>query len=198
MMTLGRCSRPRRCNLDRRARAKARHKWTALTAAWLVFASLFVGAPHTRAESARKAQDALLGEWWTENREGRVKFVRASDGTYRGITTCCSHSPPDNEDPEFDIHNPNPALRRRSTVGIVIIWKLNFEDGKYLGGYVYNPRDGHTYRMKIEVVDRETIEVRGYVAMPLFGQTQTWKRARPAPVRTAPSIAARKPKTASR
>jgi len=35
------------------------------------------------------------------------------------------------------VNNPNPKLRARSTVGIVIFWKLKFDDGEYVDGYVY-------------------------------------------------------------
>jgi uncharacterized protein (DUF2147 family) len=131
-----------------------------------------VGAP-----PAASRADVLLGEWWTEAREGRVRFTRASDGTFRGTTTCCIPDKPSPERPAQDIHNPDPKQRGRSTVGIVIIWKLVYEDGEYSGGYVYNPRDGKTYRFAVEIVNDGTIEVRGYVGIPLLGQSQIWKRA---------------------
>lgn len=189
MMTQRRTSRPHQndskhsvdSQVQRRSAAPWRYRCSAssLVVAWLLLAGMLVCSSRAwAADSPARQQDLLLGEWWTEGREGRIKFIRATDGTYRGITTCCANGPTNSTDPDFDIHNPNPTLRTRSTLGIVIIWKLSFEDGKYLGGYVYNPRDGRTYRMKIEVVDRETIEVRGYVGLPLLGQTQTWKRAR--------------------
>lgn len=122
--------------------------------------------------------DALLGEWWTEGNEGRVLFTRHSDGTFRGTTTCCTPANPSPKKPATDIHNPDPKLRHRSTLGIVIIWQLAYEGGEYSGGYVYNPRDGKTYRLAAEVVDRDTVRVRGYIGIPLLGQSQIWKRAR--------------------
>ena len=128
------------------------------------------------AAHADPAGDELLGEWWTENNEGRVSMARYKDGTYRGTTTCCEHK--DSKDnPNIDIHNPKPELRNRSTVGIVLIWNLKYEKGEYVDGHVYNPRDGKTYRMKMEVVDHETLKVRGYMGISLLGQTQVWKRA---------------------
>ena len=136
--------------------------------------------PSRGAPAAASRADVLLGEWWTDEREGRVSFTKDADGTFRGTTTCCIPDKPSPERPAKDIHNPDPKLRGRSTVGIVIIWKLAYEDGKYSGGYVYNPRDGKTYRLAAEIIDADTIEVRGYLMIPLLGQSQIWKRARAA------------------
>ena len=153
---------------------------------WIVTALLFFSShPQVAdAESAggakkeRARADTLLGEWWTDKNEGRVRFSKDSDGTLRGTTTCCTPKKPNPDSPLTDIHNPDPKLRGRSTIGIVIIWKLAYEDGEYSGGYVYNPRDGKTYRFAAEIVDENTVEVRGYLLIPLLGQSQTWKRAR--------------------
>jgi len=134
--------------------------------------------------------DEILGEWWTEKNEGRILMKRASDGTFLGKTTCCVPEKPSNDHPTHDINNPNPKQRSRSNVGIIIIWKLKYEgNGEYADGYVYNPRDGKTYRIDMEVVDRNTVEIRGYLGIALLGQNQTWKRVQPAA--KAPATATR-------
>jgi uncharacterized protein (DUF2147 family) len=84
----------------------------------------------------------------------------------------------DPNNPATDIHNPDPKLRGRSTVGIVIIWKLAYKDGEYSGGYVYNPRDGKTYRIAAEIIDDSTVKIHAYRLIPLLGQSHIWKRAR--------------------
>jgi uncharacterized protein (DUF2147 family) len=135
--------------------------------------------PVAAAGTAKPAPgDVLLGEWWTENREGRVRFSRYKDGTFRGTAACCLSAKVRADDPDFDIHNPNPKLRGRSLLGIVVVWKLVYSDGEFSGGYAYNPRDGKTYRCEVRVIDRNTIKIRGYVGIPLFGESQIWKRAR--------------------
>lgn len=149
----------------------ARRSLAALPCALLVlFCQRFAYAESPRA--------ALLGEWWTEKNEGRVLFARDPDGTFRGSTTCCLPAKASPDQPTTDVHNPDPKLRGRSTIGIVIIWKLAYEDGKYSGGYVYNPRDGKTYRFSAELLDPNTLSVRGYLWLPLLGQSQIWKRYR--------------------
>lgn len=154
--------------------AVCRKARSTLHAAMFVFAAL--GA--VKADAADKRGGAeLLGEWWTEGNEGRIKFTRVQDGTFRGTATCCRPKQPSARNPAKDIHNPNPKLRERSTLGIVIIWNLAYEDGEYSGGYVYNPRDGKTYRLQAELIDRDTLRIRGYLGIPLLGQSQIWKRA---------------------
>jgi hypothetical protein len=117
--------------------------------------------------------DSILGEWCTQKEEnrapGRVNFVRAKDGTYTGIFSWSS-------EPRKDIHNKDPKLRDRSLVGIVLMWNLRYDDGEYVDGYVYNPEDGGTYRMKAEVLSAESLKLRGYIGISLFGQTKTWTR----------------------
>lgn len=137
-------------------------------AAWLNAASAQAAEP---SKAARVPGDEILGEWWTENNEGRIRITRDKEGFYRGTTTCCE------KDGNIDVNNPKPELRKRSTLGIVLVWKLKFDDGEYVDGYVYNPRDGKTYRMEMKVIDGETLKIRGYMGISLLGQSQVWKRA---------------------
>ena len=120
--------------------------------------------------------DAILGEWCTQKEEnrppGRVNFVQAADGTYKGILTWSA-------DPKKDVNNKDPKLQDRPLVGIVLMWHLRYDDGEYVDGYVYNPEDGGTYRMKAEVLSPESLKIRGYLGIALFGQSKTWLRYRP-------------------
>jgi uncharacterized protein (DUF2147 family) len=120
--------------------------------------------------------DAILGEWCTQKEEnrppGRIKFVRAADGFYQGIVSWQS-------EPTKDVHNKDPKLRDRPVLGIVLMWHLRYDDGEYVDGYVYNPEDGGTYRFKAEVLSPESLQIRGYLGIPLLGQSKTWARFHP-------------------
>jgi len=76
-----------------------------------------------------------------------------------------------------DVNNPNPKFRERKLKGIVIMWNLKFEDGEYVDGYCYNPRDGNTYRVKMKILGQNSLRIRGYLLVPLLGQSQDWVRA---------------------
>jgi uncharacterized protein (DUF2147 family) len=121
-------------------------------------------------DAAAPSPDAILGEWWTEGKEGRFRFVRGPDGTYSGILV-------GGDRPGTDVNNKDPALRGRSLLGAVLIWHLRPDDGEYVDGYVYNPRNGETYRMKAELTGKTTLKIRGYLGISLLGQSQVWTRA---------------------
>lgn len=123
-----------------------------------------------RYDAATAPPDAIIGEWWTEGKEGRIRFVRGPDGTYSGILA-------GGNDPGTDVNNKDPALRKRPLLGSVLMWNLHPEDGEYVDGYVYNPRNGETYRMKAKVTGKTTLRIRGYLGISLLGQSQTWTRA---------------------
>jgi uncharacterized protein (DUF2147 family) len=113
--------------------------------------------------------DSIVGEWWTEKKDGRIRFVKHDDGSYKGILTWGIR-------PRKDQFNKDSTLRDRPVIGIVLMWHLVYENGEYGDGYLYNPEDGGTYRMKAWMTGRDSLKVRGYLGISLFGQTQTWTR----------------------
>lgn len=135
------------------------------------------GTLHSRAQqpvqehaATTPPPDAIVGEWWTEGKQGRIRFVGSPDGTYSGILV-------GGHDPGADVHNKDPALRNRPLLGAVLLWHLRAENGEYVDGYVYNPRNGETYRMRAELTGKTTLKVHGYLGVALLGQSQIWTRA---------------------
>jgi uncharacterized protein (DUF2147 family) len=116
-------------------------------------------------------ENALEGKWWTEGKEGLMKIEKTKSGRFQVILLGGK------EEDKKDVNNPNPKLRERKLKGIVIMWNLKFEDGEYVDGYCYNPRDGNTYRVKMRITGPNSLRLRGYLAIPLLGQSQDWTRA---------------------
>jgi len=140
-----------------------------LFALGLPCAGAFCGA--LPAASAPLPADAIVGEWWTQERDGRVEFAKAPDGSYQGVLRYGIQ-------PRKDVHNKDPKLRDRLLIGIVLMWNLRYSDGEYSGGFVYNPEDGDTYRMKAWLPSPRALKVRGFLGISLLGQTHTWTRYR--------------------
>ncbi len=151
-----------------------------VTAAALVSASLtpaHAGPPsaETNIDAARLGTsypaETIEGTWWTEGKEGKMKIEKTKSGRYQVIIVSGK------DEDKKDVKNPDPKQRERKLKGIVIMWNLKFEDGEYVDGYCYNPRDGNTYRVKMKITGKNSLRIRGYLLVPLLGQSQDWERA---------------------
>ena len=49
--------------------------------------------------------------------------------------------------------------------------------GEWKGGDIYDPESGKTYSSYMFLKDKNTLKVRGYVGISLFGRTEVWTRA---------------------
>ena len=131
--------------------------------------------------------DAILGTWSTEdpdgNRDSIVEIAR-QDNQFVGRVVWVKYAvyPPDDSKgwagrPVVDRENPDPALRQRSILGIEMLRGLRFDDGEWVGGEIYAPRQGDTYRAKAWLEGSDTLKIRGYIGAPFLGRTVTWLRS---------------------
>lgn len=62
-------------------------------------------------------------------------------------------------------------------LGLTLVKGMKRNGYKYDGGTILDPRDGTVYHAQMEVsADGEQLFVRGYLGIPLLGQTQIWTR----------------------
>ena len=95
---------------------------------------------------------------------------------------------------KHDIHNPKEELRTRPMCGLELIKNFKQHNEKFwVDGTIYKADDGDTYKATMQIIPPNRLEVRGYVAVPLFGKSQMWSRVDPAdyvPCTPAPPEAA--------
>ena len=78
-----------------------------------------------------------------------------------------------------DRKNPDPKERDKPLCGLMLLGSFQpskNEPGKWEDGWVYDPENGSTYTGNAEMIDPNTIKLRGYVVIPLFGRTLTLTR----------------------
>jgi uncharacterized protein (DUF2147 family) len=114
------------------------------------------------------------GTWLSGDGDGWIDIRIDGDG----LSGVISGSPdPDPERPDKDEKNPDPALRDRPLIGLDLFSGFRYAgEGRWKGGRIYDPNSGKTYRCVVTLVDVDTLEVRGYVGVPMLGRTETWKR----------------------
>jgi len=137
--------------------------WPLLALAWLVL-------PLPPASAADQAE-RIVGNWLTEGRDGIIEISRASDGTYQGRIVG------GNDPQRLDQHNPDESKRSQTVRGQTIVHGMKYDgDGRWTGGSIYDPDSGRTYKCKLELLDANRLQVRGFIGFSLLGRSQVWTR----------------------
>ena len=125
---------------------------------------------------AAAADESLIeGTWINADGDGWIELVIVCN-ELRGRITGSPDDPAGRNPPRLDVNNPDPSLRSRRLLGLTILSGFRFDGSRWTGGSVYDPNSGNTYRGTITLVDHDTLALRGYIGIPLFGRTETWRR----------------------
>jgi uncharacterized protein (DUF2147 family) len=138
-----------------------------------VLAIVLATASARPAASARSGQsedtgrpNTVFGNWTTEDGNGVIVIERcgaALCGRIVGIAR------PAGEPIPKDVHGV-------SQCGLTIIAnEMPTGDGSWIG-QITDPRSGTTYGAEIWLDARGNLRLRGFLGLPLLGQTQTWHR----------------------
>ena len=111
--------------------------------------------------AAQALDSHVEGMWLNEKRDGYIEISLVADA-YRGTIVGSPNGERDAD--RIDAHNEDPALRGRTLLGLIIIDELVYKGKKrWGGGWIYDPDAGKTYRCRLTLSDKNTLEVRGYV-----------------------------------
>ncbi len=130
----------------------------------------------TEQSFAQKADD-LVGVWEPSHGKARVKIEKIGNKYYGKVVWLKEPIDPETKEKKRDKNNPDPALRKRRTLGLKILkdFKSNGK-GYWDDGTIYDPENGTTYNCHITMKNKNTIKIRGYVGISAFGRTDVWKR----------------------
>ncbi len=136
------------------------HRLRRLVAvAWLAAGAWLATTP-----AAATMPEAPFGNWLTQDRDAVISIVpcgAAVCGRIAGI-------PLDRPDEPIPTDNHN-----RSQCHLTILWDGQ-PDGTDWKARIIDPRNGSTYQALLEVDRQGRLKVRGYLGIPLLGQTQVW------------------------
>jgi uncharacterized protein (DUF2147 family) len=142
-----------------------------------VLAGLFAASFAAHAQQARPEQ--ILGRWLSENKRGVIDIYPCNGDQLCGKLVWLIEPLKDGR-PILDDKNPDPALRARPRCNLVIMGGFKHSEPlRWTDGWIYDPDSGKTYHAQMFLEKPDLLQLRGYVGIPLFGETNTWTRADP-------------------
>jgi uncharacterized protein (DUF2147 family) len=136
-----------------------------LTGLLFLFASTLAWADKTDIE----------GRWLTQKGDGWIRIQIVGDSLEGFVAG--SPDPKQREERKFDDRNPDTNLRTRRLEGLTIMTGFEYEgDGHWSGGTIYDPNSGKTYKCTVKQLDANSLKIRGFIGISLFGRSETWTR----------------------
>ena len=129
---------------------------------WLAVALVLAAQPARAADPA-----AVMGLWWTPEKDGVVEMYRCPAGLCGRVAGVVNFQP-DGSAP-LDLHG-----RSRCHLTLINGGKPD-ADGVW-DSRITNPDDDKTYSIRLRVDPDGRMRMRGYIGLPLLGQTVFWTR----------------------
>lgn len=123
---------------------------------------------------------SAVGFWAQISDDGKVGgwfFFEKHDGLYDGRLVKMFKQPGDQHHYSDVCEKCEGDEKDAPMLGLTIVKGMKREGNKYQDGTILDPRDGTVYHAQMEVSqDGQKLAVRGYLGIPLLGQTQVWQR----------------------
>ena len=138
-----------------------------------LFGLLLAAAPAARAADN---PDAFLGIWLNGEGTGLVQIFKKGEKYFGRVVWMKAPLTPEGK-PQNDANNPDKAKSLLPVKGMVVMRDFKYTgNSKWEGGRIYDPNNGSDYTCEITMVNPNTLKVRGFIGISLFGRTEVWKR----------------------
>lgn len=135
-----------------------------------IFLMMFLLVGMANTSNAQSKGDVIIGEWINQKKDAKFLIYKLEDKYFGKVIWGTG-------DQKKDYKNPNPKLRDREVIGLVILNNFVFDgDDTWEEGTIYDPREGKTYSCKLTLKGKNQLNVRGFIGISMFGRTDVWTK----------------------
>ena len=146
------------------------------SAAALVAATCLLGA--TIGSTSAAAEPKEVGVWYDDSGKGAVKIEICTPTTLCGKIYWLEEPMAADGQPKVDKYNPQPDMRDRPICGLPVLGDLKqLSSGGFDNGWVYDPKEGKSYSVALDLIGPDKLKVTGYKGMRFLGKSFIWTRA---------------------
>lgn len=131
----------------------------------LVSAIYFPVKAQEISSGTKQAGDTILGVWQTAGQKARITISRKDSLYYGKLSNATVNI-------DKSIHLSLPT----SLLGIYILRDLKFNGEDQWDGVIFDAKSKNTYKCYLKLDNNDTMKVRGYKGISLFGKSQYWTR----------------------
>ena len=124
------------------------------------FSQTIFGNWNSYDEETNKIESVI--EVYEKDSKAFAKIISISDAN-RSAATCV----------ECSGKRKNAAI-----LGMNILTGLTKDGNEWSGGKILDPKNGKEYKCYLQLLDNNTLKLRGYIGISMFGRTAIWKRAK--------------------
>jgi len=132
------------------------------------------------ATTLARAEPTVKGFWEARDSDGNPTawFLFSGKDEVYSARLVKGFKPKNDDTPPKEICTDCPGKKKDAHVmGLTLFWGMKRDGLHYDEGSVLDPRNGSVYHALMNLSeDGATLEVRGYLGIKMFGQSQTWYR----------------------
>lgn len=119
-----------------------------------------------------------VGIWYDDTGKGAVKIEVCTPTTLCGKIYWLKEPMTQKGEPKIDRYNPEPTMRTRPICGLPVLGDLQqLREGGFDNGWVYDPKEGKSYSVALDLIAPDKLKVTGYKGMRFLGKSFIWTRA---------------------
>jgi uncharacterized protein (DUF2147 family) len=138
----------------------------------ICFFFLFIGLESAEAQSKFK----VVGVWFNTEKTAQIE-ISENDAQLIGKIIWIKHEAGDPES-FTDLVNSDTSLRNRPLMGLTILEGLQYKNGVWTDGKIYDPESGISYTCELQLKKKDILEIKGYLGESWVSRTVEWNRVK--------------------